>query len=202
MGKTPVVLAVCFMFLFVGTVVAELTPDNIQRIVREENQRIIDHQEESKKSIIDDTYALANTLMDDFLKIISDTEKKIIIISAMSLAGIIIFMEGILGFFRIRREQNTLLIIKADIDRLRMLIESGQAIKNINKKVGRPPKESKEEYEIPPPPAYVKKSFWQERKERKMQKKQSKLEQKARESGLVLLTPEMAEKINSLEGKK
>lgn len=124
MKKTPLyMLVILLLIVTTNLVLAEVTPADLQKIVREENKKTTDEimqkLEVQKKSTIDDIYALANTMASDFQKIVTDTEKKIILISAVSLIGIILLTEGILGFIRIRKEQNVLLILKKDINYLK-----------------------------------------------------------------------------------
>jgi len=119
--------AICFLLL-INLAYGEVALGDIQKVVREENKKTIDEistkLDKTKTDIQTETIDFANRVMADVSKMITDTEKKIILISGVSIIGILLLIEGILGFIRIRREQNVLLIIKKDIDYLRVSYDS------------------------------------------------------------------------------
>ena len=111
------------MLLLSVAVVAELQPSDIQKIVRDENAKlkedIITHQEQLKTDIREESMSFATQVMTDFIAVIEDAQKKVVIIAVLGISGAILFIEGILGFIRIKKESSLLLLLKRDIDILK-----------------------------------------------------------------------------------
>lgn len=122
------VIALVLILYICNVTYAEVGLGDIQKVVREENKKTIDEFDaklaQTEKDIEKQTIDFANRVMVDISKMITDTEKKIILISGVSLVGILLLVEGILGFIRIRREQNVFLLLKKDMDNINIHISN------------------------------------------------------------------------------
>jgi hypothetical protein len=102
------------------TVKADTSVSDVQKVVREENKKTVDDVskkvDDATKALEQKTIDFANRVMADFVKIIEDTEKKIILLASITIVGLIGMVEGIIGFIRIKKEQNLLLLLKNDIN--------------------------------------------------------------------------------------
>jgi hypothetical protein len=154
MDRTPIIIAL----LFLSSAYAEVSSDEVQRIVRDENQRVIDHQALIKEQIQAESVGLANKFMEDVVAIVERAERKVILIATLGIGGVLILIEGFFGWLRIRRERDMLLLIREELLRLNTTVH---AVKK-----GRP--------SIEQPPAYQA-SWWQRRREAKRQKERERL---------------------------
>jgi hypothetical protein len=111
---------------------ASTTLPDVQKIVRAENDVLMQQFnakfDQTEKNIEQKTVDFANRIMGDFIKIIEDAEKKVILIASLSIAGLILLIEGILGYIRIKLERNALQIMKKDIDYFRKDYEDMKVI--------------------------------------------------------------------------
>jgi hypothetical protein len=154
MDKTPIAI---IALLLATSAYAEISSDEVQRIVRDENQRVIDHQALIKEQIQAESVGLANKFMEDVVAVVERAERKVILIATLGIGGVLILIEGFFGWLRIRRERDLLLLIREELLRLNTTAQTRR---------GRP--------SIEQPPAYQA-SWWQRRREAKRQKERERL---------------------------
>jgi hypothetical protein len=120
-------MSILLFLVVLPLAIAELAPQDVQKIVREENQRSVEeikkYTEQTRKDIQTEVYGLANQVFDDMSEKIVKTEKKLLLIGTMSFLGIISLSQGIIGYIRIKKESNALLIMQKDMNDMKSALE-------------------------------------------------------------------------------
>ena len=80
-----------------------------------ESQEVKTYIDKTKADIQKDTEGLGYYLLDEFKKEINSFVRKVILSFSISVLGIMLIIEGIIGYIRIKKEQDLLLSINEKI---------------------------------------------------------------------------------------
>lgn len=120
--KNALLICVVFSILSVS-VVAECNQADIERVV---NQLIEADGQKTRTQLETDKKVYENTardMVESYLakttEVIDDYSKKLTIVFAICILGVLLLVEGALGYFRVRKESNILLMLKEDNNKMK-----------------------------------------------------------------------------------